>query len=64
MNDFELAKQKGVHGVEAKGFMSYSTDAKGKINVDYDATVKAMARDAAFADYCICRRPLRFHDIH
>ena len=47
MNDFELAKQKGVHGVEAKGFMSYSTDAKGKINVDYDATVKAMARDAA-----------------
>lgn len=46
MNSFEKARLKGVGGVDAKAFMSYSSDS-GKIVVDYEQTEKRLAHDAA-----------------
>ena len=46
MNEFELAKQKGVVAEFAKGFMPYKMQG-GRMVVDYDLAAKRLAMDAA-----------------
>ena len=47
MDNFELAKKRGLSSVTARGFMPYSQDKDGNISVDFERAAKSIANDAA-----------------